>query len=91
MNALTTNRTPSHLAEKYSQAGTAAIVMSTKEAGRYLALSHRTLEDWRLKGQGPRFVKWGRTVRYRLSDLTDFLSGESFSNTGEASRSLSCG
>lgn len=83
---------PSHLGSTgYISAGSTAIVMSTKDAGRYLALSHRTLEDWRLKGQGPRFVKWGRTVRYRLSDLTDFLSGESYANTGEAAAALNCG
>lgn len=64
--------------------GQGALAMSTKEAARLLSVSHRTLEDWRLKGQGPRFRRWGRMVRYRLSDLNAFADGPSFSNTGEA-------
>ena len=60
--------------------------MSTKEAARFLGISHRTLEDWRLKGTGPTFIKWGRTVRYRWSDLWDFLGGEGYRNTGEVGR-----
>ena len=34
------------------------------------ALSIRTLQDWRLRGIGPRFtVLNGRTIRYALADL----------------------
>jgi len=58
--------------------------MSTKQAGALLGLSHRTLEDWRLKGLGPRFLKLGRSVRYRADDLAAFIDGCVFSNTGEA-------
>lgn len=60
------------------------LVMTTKEAGRFLKVSHRTLEDWRLSGQGPPFRKWGRLVRYHISDLISFADGPSFTNTGEA-------
>jgi len=60
-------------------------IMTTKEAGRFLRLSHRTLEDWRISGQGPVFSKWGRLVRYRVSDLKAFAEGPTFRNTGEAS------
>lgn len=59
-------------------------VMTTKEAARFLRLSHRTLEDWRLSGQGPRFRKWGRLVRYHVADLQAFVEGPSFENTGAA-------
>jgi hypothetical protein len=60
------------------------LVMTTKEAGRFLGLSHRTLEDWRLNGRGPRFRVWGRMVRYHIADLLAFVDGPSFANTGEA-------
>ena len=37
------------------------------------ALSIRTLQDWRLRGIGPRFtVMNGRTIRYALSELEGF-------------------
>ena len=58
-------------------------VMTTKQAARLLSLSHRTLEDWRLRGHGPRFRKWGRLVRYHVDDLREFIDGPSFANTGE--------
>jgi hypothetical protein len=60
------------------------LVMTSKEAGRFLRLSHRTLEDWRRTGRGPRFRLWGRMVRYHASDLQAFVDGPSFANTGEA-------
>ena len=60
------------------------LTMATKDAARLLNVSHRTLEDWRLNGQGPRFRKWGRMVRYHLADLQSFADGSVFSDTGEA-------
>lgn len=59
-------------------------VLTTKEAARFLGLSHRTLEDWRQRGGGPPFIKWGKLVRYRLVDLQTFVAGSSFNNTAEA-------
>lgn len=61
-----------------------ALALSTKEAAKLLGLSHRTMEDWRLSGQGPPFRKWGRLVRYHVSDLRLFAEGPTFANTGEA-------
>ena len=62
----------------------ARIVLTNKEAARKLGISHRTLEDWRLTNRGPRFVKLGRLVRYRLPDLLDFMDQNSFMNTAQA-------
>lgn len=62
----------------------ARIVLTNKEAARKLGISHRTLEDWRLTNRGPRFVKLGRLVRYRLDDLLDFMDRNSFMNTAQA-------
>lgn len=58
--------------------------LCTKQAARLLGCSHRTLEDWRLRGDGPRFLKLGRAVRYRMADLAAFMDKRTFSNTGEA-------
>ena len=35
-------------------------------------ISHRTLERWRWTGEGPRFVKLGGRVVYRLEDVEAF-------------------
>jgi hypothetical protein len=42
---------------------------NTRAAAIYLGLSPRTLEKWRLTGQGPPYTKCGRRCLYRLEDL----------------------
>jgi excisionase family DNA binding protein len=48
--------------------------LTTREAAEYLGLAANTLEIWRLKGRGPRFLKLGRPVRYAKSDLDEWVS-----------------
>lgn len=38
-------------------------------AADLLQLSNRTLQTWRCKGIGPTFIRAGRAIRYRRSDL----------------------
>lgn len=73
-----------YVASNSRDSADARIVLTNKEAARKLGISHRTLEDWRLTNRGPRFVKLGRLVRYRLGDLLDFMERNSFMNTAEA-------
>ncbi len=35
-------------------------------------ISHRTLQRWRRTGEGPRFVKLGGRVVYRLEDVEEY-------------------
>ena len=49
--------------------------LCTKIAARVIGLDHRTLEQWRYQGKGPPYLKVGRQVRYRLSDLQLWLEG----------------
>ena len=62
----------------------APMLLHTRDAARMITVSDRTLEDWRLQGRGPKFIKFGRMVRYRLADVMAFIDGPSFQNTGEA-------
>ena len=39
---------------------------------RRLGLSKRTLEKWRWQRRGPRFLKAGGRVRYRLEDIEEY-------------------
>lgn len=48
-------------------------MVSTKDAAKILGLSFHTLNQYRTHGTGPKFVKYGRIVRYRLSDLQTWL------------------
>jgi predicted DNA-binding transcriptional regulator AlpA len=43
------------------------------EAAERLGLSIKTLRAWRCRGRGPRFVRFGRSVRYFPSDIEEFI------------------
>jgi hypothetical protein len=50
-------------------------LITQTEAARVLGIEPRTLESWRLKRIGPRFISYSkRCVRYRLSDLEKWLN-----------------
>ena len=41
-----------------------------------LDVSRKTLQSWRYAGQGPRFIKIGRLVRYRVGDVDAYLRAQ---------------
>ena len=57
--------------------------MTTKEAAMELGLKPNTLEIWRVKGNGPKYLKLNGAVRYRLEDLNEFLEGSLKNSTSE--------
>ena len=61
-------------------------LLTQKKVQEYLGVSSSTLEQWRLKGVGPCWVKvGGRLVRYRYSDLLQYISSlQAFQSTTEA-------
>jgi predicted site-specific integrase-resolvase len=46
-------------------------------------ISHRTLERWRWTGEGPKFLKVGGRVVYRLSDIEEYEQAIVRSSTSE--------
>lgn len=49
-------------------------LLTPKEAAVFLRVAEKTLEGWRSKGTGPKFLRLGRrTVRYLQADLIDWL------------------
>jgi excisionase family DNA binding protein len=48
--------------------------LTVRQAAAYLGLSHWTLTAWRKQGRGPRYVRLGRRVAYRIRDLDVFLN-----------------
>ena len=49
-------------------------LLTAEEAAQYLSVSPKSLETWRTRGGGPRFVRLrSRAIRYRLNDLTEFV------------------
>lgn len=49
-----------------------ALCMNQRELSARWKLSPRTLERWRWIGEGPKFLKLGGRVVYRLSDIEEY-------------------
>ena len=58
-------------------------IVPAKEAARFLSKNPNTLTKWRMSGTGPRFLKVGRSVCYRLSDISAWLEDHSFDSTAQ--------
>ena len=58
------------------------------ELARRWKLSPRTLERWRWQGQGPRYLKIGGRVVYRVEDVEAYESDQVRSSTSAASAQL---
>ncbi|WP_034314116.1 helix-turn-helix domain-containing protein [Microbacterium sp. B19] len=63
-------------AEVDSAAPIDAILLTTEAAAARLGLSPHTLRIWRSAGEGPCFVRRGKLVRYRRSDLEVWVDAE---------------
>lgn len=59
-------------------------MLDTKAAAQYLNLQPRTLENWRTKGIGPRYVQYStRMVRYHIAELDRWIDQNSKRSTRE--------
>ena len=58
-------------------------LLTQREAALNLRLSERTLERLRVTGTGPRFVRAGRSVRYRETDLEVWIASCVVGSTSE--------
>lgn len=47
--------------------------MKAQEAAPYICVKPDTLRVWRRRGRGPAYIKTGRLVLYRRSDLDAWL------------------
>lgn len=59
-------------------------MLRTAEAAQYLGISASTLNKLRVYGDGPTFVKLGRTVVYDSVDLNDWLRANRRTSTSVA-------
>ncbi|MDE0371073.1 MAG: helix-turn-helix domain-containing protein [Rhodospirillales bacterium] len=58
----------------------------TKCAAAYLGLSPRTLDGYRVNGDGPAFHRFGNRVRYHRPDLDAWAARRRATTTAEADR-----
>ncbi len=58
----------------------------TRRAAAWLGLSPRTLDGYRVSGDGPAFHRFGNRVRYRRPDLDAWATRRRATTTAEADR-----
>jgi predicted DNA-binding transcriptional regulator AlpA len=57
--------------------------LTERELAEMGVCSVRTLQLWRLLGRGPRYIKVGRAVRYRFSDVEGWLAARAITPAAE--------
>ena len=67
-------------------------LLTERDAAKYLAISDYLLQIWRWKHVGPRWIRVGgpngRAIRYRLSDLEQYLCQNTVETADTARRPL---
>jgi predicted DNA-binding transcriptional regulator AlpA len=63
--------------------GEGETLLRAEEAALFLGVAAKTLEKWRTKGGGPKYLRYGRSVRYKASELQAFMDRREFGSTSE--------
>ena len=58
-------------------------LMTQRDLAAYLAKSTAWCERARWAGQGPKFIKLGRNVRYRAEDVLDWINDNVHTSTSD--------
>lgn len=60
------------------------LLLKPEDVAAYLGTSVGALAQQRYRGHGPRFVKTGKSVRYRRSDINAWLDANTHQQTAAA-------
>ena len=66
-----------------NKASPVELLLCTKETAKLLNVSESWVAKSRLTGTGPSFVKVGRSVKYPMSAIQDYLRARTRSSTSE--------
>jgi len=59
-------------------------LVTRERAAEILNVKTNTLTVWACRGCGPAYVKVGRSVRYRLSDLESYIENSRVATTSQS-------
>ena len=60
-------------------------LLTEKEAASLICYSQRALQNWRVRGGGPRYVKVSaRSVRYQRRDVLEWIEARKRKHTAQA-------
>jgi len=57
--------------------------MKPADLGARIEKSQAVLANWRYLGRGPKFIKIGKSVRYRVADVEEWLDLQTRQQTGQ--------
>jgi len=60
-----------------------AVWLTRKDLAKRLGVPDKTPAEWATKGSGPKYARFGRHVRYRLSDVVTWENGQFAGLCGE--------
>jgi len=63
-----------------------SVAMTEHEVARRLRISAATLRAWRARRKGPRYVRFGRAVRYLQADIERFIQTSLVDDGGATDR-----
>jgi predicted DNA-binding transcriptional regulator AlpA len=58
-------------------------LLTQSEVAELLGIAPRAMESWRLRGTGPRYVRVGRLIRYRNTDVSAWLAARERASTSD--------
>jgi len=59
-------------------------LLTEKEAADFICYSQRALQNWRVRGGGPKYVKVSaRSIRYQLGDVLDWIEERKRKHTSQ--------
>ena len=60
-------------------------LLNTRQASEVLGLDYKSLSNSRTTGTGPKipYIKIGRLVRYKLSELESYIESHTYNHSGE--------
>ena len=58
-------------------------LLTEKETASLICYTQRALQNWRLRGGGPEYVKIGRSVRYQRRDVMKFIEERKRKHTAQ--------
>ena len=59
-------------------------LVNEREAARLVGFSVAALIKWRREGRGPRYIRVGRSIRYRVSDLVEWIQRHTVGQSSSA-------
>ena len=59
------------------------VTVSPEDLAERLGNTPDTLANWRWRGDGPPYVRVGRRIRYRLTDLAEWLDAHTRTSTSD--------